>query len=86
MTPTSFTRLGALHDREPSTNEDYEVYIYLVTERTGTPQNIADDGHSEMRWLGIVDALHQKLAHRKYPESFERLDAETEGGSTYDER
>ena len=74
MTPTSFAPIGVLHDREASTNEGYEMHIYLVTKWSGTPQNRADKEHSEVRWFAISDALRLKLAYRKYPETFERLD------------
>ena len=74
VSPTHFTPIGVLNYRDPGTSEDYEYHIYLVTKWSGTPQNIADNEHSEVRWFRIQEALNLELALPTYPEIFKSLD------------
>ena len=76
VTPTAFIPIGVLHGREPGSSEDYQCHVYSVTEWSGTPQNMADDEHSEIRWFEIADALHLRLAHPDYPEFFKSLNVQ----------
>lgn len=73
VTPININPIGVVHQHEPSRNEDYEYHLYVVTKWSGTPENIADEEHSEVHWVGIADALHLKLADPKYREIFESL-------------
>ena len=74
VSPTHLNPIDILNFRDSRTNEDYECHIYLVIEWNGTPQNIADSEHSEVRWFRIPEALHLELAHPKYSEIFKSLD------------
>ena len=73
VTPIDIIPFGVLHQRESSRDEDYEYHLYVVAKWIGTPKNIADEEHSEVRWFEIANALHLKLAHPKYHEIFKSL-------------
>ena len=72
VTPTHFTPITVLHFSDASTSEDYECHIYLVTDWSGTPQNMAHDEHSEVSWFGIAHA--RRFALPIYQEIFKGLD------------
>ena len=70
VTPVNFYHVAVLHD---SDDEDYEYHIYVVTEWTGSPQNMAPEEHSEIVWIAIDEALTLNLAHPSYGELFKKV-------------
>jgi 8-oxo-dGTP diphosphatase len=72
--PTSFVRIAMLHDPETGIHGDYEYNIYLVTDWTGSPRNLAINEHSELRWVTIHEALTLNLAHPEYPNLFRNIE------------
>lgn len=74
VTPTNFDLIAVLHDPEPSIHGDYEYNIFLVTEWTGSPRNLALSEHKELCWVEISDTLALDLAHPHYPELFKNIE------------
>jgi 8-oxo-dGTP diphosphatase len=53
------------------------VYLYLVTDWTGTPTNRQLEEHSTIDWFSLEQAVQLPLAHPDYPGIFARyLDAD----------
>ena len=69
VTPLVFTQVAILYDPEPE-HQDYVYTVYVVTEWTGSPENLAPHEHSEIGWIDINDAVSLNLAHPDYPALF----------------
>ena len=78
ITPTQWTYLQTL--REPSA--DLTVYLYLVTEWSGTPVNRQRDEHSAIGWFSLTEACELHLADPIYPTLFARYLASESQGDT----
>lgn len=73
VTPTSFVQIAVLHDPEPR-YQDYQYNIYVVTDWTGSPSNLALHEHSELKWFALHEAVTLNLAHPGYAELFKSLE------------
>lgn len=76
VTPVDFIRIAVLHG--PG-DEEYEYTIYVVTEWTGSPENMAPEEHSALAWVAIDEALTLHLAHPGYYELFKDIRTLIEG-------
>jgi mutator protein MutT len=72
--PLIWHSLTVLHDPQPDRHGAYEYVLYLVTKWQGTPQNMAPDEHTEIRWFTVHEAGRLDLAHPDYPTVFSMID------------
>lgn len=73
ITPVSFVHISVLKDSKPNIRENYEIYIYLVTDWKGTPKNLLLNEHSKLGWFEIDEALKLHLAHPEYSNLFRSI-------------
>jgi len=71
ITPTKWRFLETINASLPSSNE-LTLYLYLVTQWTGTPANLQLDEHSAIGWFSLAEATQLQLAHPTYPTLFAR--------------
>ena len=71
ITPTKWRFLETINTSLPSSDE-LTLYLYLVTQWTGTPANLQLDEHSAIGWFSLVEATQLQLAHPSYPALFAR--------------
>jgi 8-oxo-dGTP diphosphatase len=71
ITPTQWRHLENISfPSEPS--DTVTVYLYLVTDWTGTPTNLQLEEHSTIDWFTLEQAAQLPLAHPDYPAIFAR--------------
>jgi 8-oxo-dGTP diphosphatase len=71
ITPTHWSYLnGIAFPSEP--DNPVTVYLYLVTDWTGTPTNRQLEEHSTIGWFSLEQATQLQLAHPDYPTIFAR--------------
>ena len=58
------------HPQNPA--EQLIMHLYLVTEWTGTPENVQPEEHSAIGWFSLAEAVRLPLLHPSYPKLFER--------------
>jgi 8-oxo-dGTP diphosphatase len=69
ITPTQWSYLQTISFfSEPS--DQVTVYLYLVTDWTGTPMNRQLEEHSAIGWFSLEQATGLPLAHPDYPAIF----------------
>ena len=71
ITPTKWRFLETINASLPSSDE-LTLYLYLVTQWTGTPANLQLDEHSAIGWFSLAEATQLQLAHPTYPTLFSR--------------
>ena len=71
ITPTKWRFLETINASLPSSDE-LTLYLYLVTQWTGTPANLQLDEHSAIGWFSLAEATQLQLAHPTYPTLFAR--------------
>ena len=71
ITPTKWRFLETINTSLPSSDE-LTLYLYLVTQWTGTPANLQLDEHSAIGWFSLAEATQLQLAHPTYPTLFAR--------------
>lgn len=78
MTPTSFTLITTVREREPERYGDALHHIYAVTRWSGgVPQNVSDE-HSELKWFDVAEMSRlTNIVDCDYPR-LARLAIETE--------
>ena len=69
ITPTKWRFLETINASLPSSDE-LTLYLYLVTQWTGTPANLQLDEHSAIGWFSLAEATQLELAHPTYPTLF----------------
>ena len=69
ITPTKWRFLETINTSLPSSDE-LTLYLYLVTQWTGTPANLQLDEHSAIGWFSLAEATQLELAHPTYPTLF----------------
>ena len=69
ITPTKWRFLETINASLPSSDE-LTLYLYLVTQWTGTPANLQLDEHSAIGWFSLAEATQLQLAHPTYPTLF----------------
>lgn len=71
ITPTQWSYLEEIFfPNDPS--DPVTVYLYLVTDWTGTPTNRQLEEHSSIEWFSLEQAAGLPLAHPDYPKIFAR--------------
>ena len=71
ITPAKWRFLETINASLPSSDE-LTLYLYLVTQWTGTPANLQLDEHSAIGWFSLAEATQLQLAHPTYPTLFAR--------------
>jgi 8-oxo-dGTP diphosphatase len=69
ITPTQSSYLENISFPSES-SEQWTLYLYLVTDWTGTPTNRQLEEHSEIGWFSLEQAIQLPLAHPDYPAIF----------------
>ena len=82
ITPTAWQPLGTFRSHTQGSDEGVLLYLYAVTEWTGTPHNRSPAEHAEVAWFSVDDASRLALAHRDYAVLFRCLVAATMGART----
>jgi 8-oxo-dGTP diphosphatase len=76
VTPTEWRFLETINASLPSPagepSNRLTLYLYLVTQWTGTPANLQLDEHSAIGWFSLAEATQLQLAHPTYPTLFAR--------------
>ena len=71
ITPTQWSHLQDISlPSEPS--DPVTLYLYLVTDWTGTATNLQLEEHSTIGWFSLEQAAGLPLAHPDYPAIFAR--------------
>jgi 8-oxo-dGTP diphosphatase len=70
---TEVTLLTVFSHQEPTLNEPYTFYVYVVTDWIGSPRNVLSDEHDALGWFEIHEALELDLALPIYTKVFQRL-------------
>lgn len=71
ITPTQWSYLEEIFfPNDPA--DPVTVYLYLVTDWTGTPTNRQLEEHSTIEWFSLEQAAGLPLAHPDYPKIFAR--------------
>lgn len=71
ITPTQWRYLQEI--TFPSdVSDQVTLYLYLVTDWTGTPVNLQLEEHSSIDWFSLEEAIQLRLAHPDYPTIFAR--------------
>lgn len=71
ITPTQWRHMEDISFRSAASDQ-VTVYIYLVTDWTGTPANRQLEEHSTIDWFSLEQAVQLPLAHPDYPAIFAR--------------
>lgn len=71
ITPTQWSYLEEIFFPN-KTSDPVTVYLYLVTDWTGTPTNRQLEEHSTIEWFSLEQAAGLSLAHPDYPKIFAR--------------
>jgi 8-oxo-dGTP diphosphatase len=75
ITPTLWKYLEKISLAGDDSNQ-VTMYLYLVTDWTGTPTNRQLEEHSTIDWFSLEESTHLLLAHPDYPAVFAKyLDA-----------
>jgi 8-oxo-dGTP diphosphatase len=76
ITPTLWKYLETISFPSDASNP-VTMYLYLVTDWTGTPVNRQLEEHSTIDWFSLEQAVQLSLAHPDYPAVFAKyLDAQ----------
>jgi len=68
--PSAFEEIAVLDEPPPAEHEEARYHIFIVTAWGGGQPRLRDSEHSEVRWLGLDDALALPLAHPEYSALF----------------
>ena len=73
--PTEFFHIAVFKDPEPDFHGEYEYHIFVVTDWTGEPRNVATNEHSDLVWVALDDTKNLHLAHPEYSALFKDIAA-----------
>ena len=74
ITPTCFAPFETLQSSEPERFGPAEFLVFRVDAWSGSPRNLLEQEHSEIRWFSILEASMLTLAHPSYLKLFSALE------------
>lgn len=85
VTPLVWHKLGDVEAAD-QIGEGVRFHVFIVTQWSGSPVNLAPDENDAMEWFTLDDACRLQLAHPDYRAWFQRLrvsDASDPGGEPF---
>jgi 8-oxo-dGTP diphosphatase len=68
--PSAFEEIAVLDEPRPAEHGEARYHIFIVTAWGGGQPRLRGSEHSDVRWLGLDDALALPLAHPGYSALF----------------
>lgn len=72
VTPRAWRQLGVVEAAD-QIGEGVRIHVFIVTQWSGSPVNLAPDEHDTLAWFTLDAACRLRLAHPQYRGWFQRL-------------
>jgi 8-oxo-dGTP pyrophosphatase MutT (NUDIX family) len=66
VTARAYEEVAVLEEPRPAEHGEARYHVFVVTEWDGDEPRLASSEHSELRWVGLDEALALPLAHPAY--------------------